>query len=123
MPEYSPTIHNPIDINLREIDYVKAYTNLDSPTWGNAFRSAIRAGYSPSFARVITHYITKQRIQKVRKNLRNPMIKSLIKSTREQPPPTYMLPSKRFEKRLKTEANRRWKEFLMDLREAGLETD
>ena len=123
MPEYIPTIHDPLTINLREIDFVKAYTNFSSPTWGNAYQSAIHAGYSPSFARVITHYITKGRIKKLKQDMRNPMVKSLIKSTREQPAPMYEKPSKRFENKLKTEQNRRWKEFFMDLRQSGIEAE
>ena len=34
--------------------YLKYYCDLDSETFGNAYRSALRAGYAPSTARVIT---------------------------------------------------------------------
>ena len=56
MPEYNPAIHGVIEINFYETRFVKAYTDIDSTTFGNAYQSAIKAGYSPSYARVIGHY-------------------------------------------------------------------
>lgn len=106
MPEYNPAIHDVIEINFYETRFVKAYIDIDSATFGNAYQSAIQAGYSPSYARVIGHYYPKWRIKKALENMNNPLAQSLISDESDGE----YTPSKRELKRLRTEENRRFNE-------------
>lgn len=84
MPEYNPQIHGPITVNLREIDFVQALTNINSPTFGNHYKSAITAGYNHSYARVIGQYFPKERIKEIKKKMQWPQVQFLIKTLREE---------------------------------------
>ena len=41
-------------ISSQQVRLIQNYTDLSSQTFGNAYQSAIRAGYSPSYARNVT---------------------------------------------------------------------
>lgn len=119
MPEYDPSIHEPITISLYENDFVKAYTDINSPTFGNAYQSAVQAGYAPSYARVILHYFPKWRLKQAQEKLSDPFTQSLIKGMRDID--NEYTPSQREEKRERTEANRRFKELTTEIRLLKLE--
>lgn len=84
MPEYNPTLHEPITISLQEYDFFQRYTSIESDTFGNAYKSAIKAGYSHYYARVITHYIPLQRLRELKRLYDDPHTQSLLQLTREQ---------------------------------------
>ncbi len=42
-------------LRLRQERYVEAFTSMDSPTFGNSYRSALTAGFSDQTARNLTH--------------------------------------------------------------------
>ncbi|MEO5950130.1 MAG: hypothetical protein ABIQ04_01645 [Candidatus Saccharimonadales bacterium] len=42
-------------ITPRQTTYITAYSNPDSPSFGNSYRSALQAGYSDQTARNMTH--------------------------------------------------------------------
>lgn len=44
------------------VNYIEFYCSPESETFGNAYQSAIKAGYKPSYARVITVYYNKLRL-------------------------------------------------------------
>lgn len=77
MPEYNPDTHDPIIVDLQAFAFVRAYTNLDSDSFVNMYQSAIHAGYSHNYPRVIGHYFPKRRIKKLIKNMQNPLGKAL----------------------------------------------
>lgn len=120
MPEYDPSIHEPITISLYENDFVKAYTNIDSPTFGNAYQSAIKAGYAPSYTRVILHYFPKWRLKQAQKKLSDPLTQSFIHELRHHDPREVPMPT-RAEKRMKAESNRRFNELMAEVQELELE--
>jgi phage terminase small subunit len=115
MPKYDPAIHEPITISLYENDFVKAYTDIDSPTFGNAYQSAVQAGYAPSYARVILHYFPKWRLKQAQQKLSDPLTQSFVKELRYSEPRDIPAP-KRVEKRMKAEANRKFGELMTEMR-------
>jgi phage terminase small subunit len=74
----------PITVDLREIDFVQALTSIDSPTFGNYYQSAINAGYTPSYARVISRYFPPQRIKDTNRKLQIPQVQSCVRIMREE---------------------------------------
>lgn len=52
----TPTTTKPIKVpnKKRQRNFIEAYFNPESPTYGNAYESATKAGFSKSTARVIT---------------------------------------------------------------------
>lgn len=85
--------------------------------------SAIQAGYSHSYARVIGHYFPKHRIKKLIKNMQNPLGKALAKNMKDNPESYSYRPSVREQKRMKAAANRRWREFEAEARLLGIEPE
>ena len=116
MPEYNPKTHEPIIINLYEQGFVRAYTDIDSPTWANAYKSAIVAGYSPTYARVILGHFPKWKIKKTLENMQNPLSKLAIKQLSSEDSRIYT-PSKRELKRRQIEENKHSKAVLEACRE------
>ena len=110
MPLYDPKIHDPITIDLQAFAFVQALTDIDSPSFGNYYRSGIKAGYAPSYCRVIGQHFPKYRIKQVIKTMKNPLAQSLAQRMRDEPDDAYCQPSQRELKRLRTEGNRRFKE-------------
>lgn len=43
-----------MDLNPQQILFLSSYTNPKSETWGNAYKSALKAGYSEEYAQTIT---------------------------------------------------------------------
>lgn len=43
-----------MELNPQQIEFLVAYTNPRSPTWGNALQSALKAKYSQEYAETIT---------------------------------------------------------------------
>jgi phage terminase small subunit len=115
MPIYNPKIHDPLIIDLQEIDFVQALMDIDSPTFSNYYQSAIKAGYRPSYARVIGQHFPKCRIKQTIKTMRNPLAQATINRMREEPDDLDYQPSKREQKRLRTEQNRQFKEVKLEL--------
>lgn len=115
MPTYNPEIHDSIIIDARAFDFVQALTSIDSPTFGNYFGSAIQAGYSHSYARVIGQFFPKCRIKRIIKTMGNPAAQASIKRMQEEPDDPYYPPPKRMQKRLRTEQNRQFNEVKIEL--------
>lgn len=42
------------ELTPQQVDFIKYYNNPDSETYNNAYRSAIKAGFSEEYAQVIT---------------------------------------------------------------------
>lgn len=42
-----------ISITLKEFDFLRSYLDIASPYFGNAYQSALKAGYSKSYCRVV----------------------------------------------------------------------
>ncbi len=83
MPTYNPTIHDPITISLQEYEFLQAYTKIESETFGNAYKSALKAGYSHWYARVITKRLTRKKLCELKKLYNSPLGKSLLKMVRD----------------------------------------
>ncbi len=115
MPKYDPTIHDPITVDLQAFDFVQSLTDIDSPTFGNYYRSAISAGYKPSYARVIGQFFPKCRIKRIIKTMENPAAQAAIKRMREEPEDPSYPPPKRMQKRMRAEENRQFKEVEFEL--------
>lgn len=120
MPEYNPTIHEPVIIDPKAFAFVTAYVSLDSDSFGNLYQSAIRSGYSQSYARIVGRYFPKHRIKKLLLDMEKPLAQSIVKDLQAHPE-EYYRPSKRAEKRMRTEANRRFKELEVELRLLDIE--
>lgn len=116
MPQNNHTIHNPLIINPKAFAYVQALTDIDSPTFGNQYRSALKAGYSHYYARVIGHYFPKWRIKKTLTDMEDPLAQALVEEiTRINASDISPGPSRREEKRTQAVANRKFKEVKDEL--------
>ncbi len=47
------TKNTKISIPLQEFDFLRAYIDIESSTFANAYQSALKAGYSKSYCRVV----------------------------------------------------------------------
>lgn len=120
MPVYDPDIHDPIIIDPQAYAFVQALTDIDSPSFGNLYQSAVRSGYTQSYARIVGRYFPKHRIKKLMRDMEKPLAQSILKDLQAHPE-EYYRPSKRAEKRMKTEANRRFQELEAELRLLDIE--
>ncbi len=71
-----------VSITLHEFDFLRHYADLESETFGNAFQSAIRAGYSTSYARVIGRNYSILRRKWLKNALKDEGLVRLIEATR-----------------------------------------
>lgn len=54
-----------MSVNWQEIEFVRAYTDIQSPTFANGYRSGIAAGYSVSYSRNIRSHYSSDRILRI----------------------------------------------------------
>lgn len=71
-----------ISITLQEFDFLRAYTDLESPTFGNAYQSALKAGYSKSYCRVIRRNYPLWRMKWLKMALKDDGLVKTIEATR-----------------------------------------
>ncbi len=71
-----------INITLQEFDFLRAYIDVSSPTFGNAYRSGLKAGYSKSYCRVIKRNYPKWRMIWLKRALDDEKLIRMIESTR-----------------------------------------
>ncbi len=76
MPKYS------IQITLHEFDFLRHFANLESETFGNAYQSALKAGYSESYARVILRNYPVFRRKWLKKAMEDEDLVRVIEATR-----------------------------------------
>jgi hypothetical protein len=56
-------------LDPRQLAFIDAYCDPDSPTYGNAYQSALKAKYSKEYAKVINNRTTKWMSEKVKDDL------------------------------------------------------
>ncbi len=71
-----------IKITTQEFDFLRKYIDIDSDTFGNAYRSALTSGYSESYARVIKRHYSSFRMQLLKKALKNDGLVRMIETLR-----------------------------------------
>jgi len=71
-------------LSERQIKFIKDYINRDRGTFSNAYRSALRAGYSDSYAKKITSYIGWQELEKRIEKISEKVGKGMIFETQEK---------------------------------------
>ena len=60
-----------INITLQEFDFLRAYIDIGSPTFGNAYQSALKAGYTRYYARVIRRHYQSWRMKLLKNSLKD----------------------------------------------------
>ena len=71
-----------IGITIQEFDFLRAYIDIASPSFGNAFQSAIKAGYSPSYCRVIRRHYQPWRLRWLKHAIKNEDLVRVIETIR-----------------------------------------
>lgn len=71
-----------IQITLQEFDFLRAYTDWESPCFGNAFQSALKTGYSKSYCRVIKRHYPVWRMKWLKMALKDEGLMRMIEATR-----------------------------------------
>lgn len=71
-----------ISITIQEFDFLRAYIDIESPTFGNAYQSALKAGYSKSYCRVIRRNYPIWRMKWLKYALKDDGLVRLIEATR-----------------------------------------
>src|SRR3989344_1213460 len=71
-----------ISITLREFDFLRAYIDFESTTFANAYKSALRAGYSVAYTRVIRRHYPALRMKTLQNALKNEDLMRMIEATR-----------------------------------------
>ena len=71
-----------ISITLKEFDFLRAYIDIGSPSFGNAYRSATKAGYSMSYCRVISRNYPLWRMKWLKMALKDDGLVRMIEATR-----------------------------------------
>jgi len=69
-------------ITLQEFDFLRAYIDIASPTFGNAYQSALKAGYRKNYARVIRRHYQPWRMKLLKNALKNDDLVQMIEATR-----------------------------------------
>ncbi len=70
-------------ITLQEFDFLRSFADLESPLFGNAYQSAIKAGYSESYARVIRRHYSTWRRKLLKNASKNEGLMRIIEATRD----------------------------------------
>lgn len=73
---------NQITITLQEFEFLRAYIDIASPTFGNAYQSALKAGYTKTYARVIRRHYSAWRMKLLKMALKNTDLVGMIEATR-----------------------------------------
>ena len=73
---------NTINITLQEFDFLRAYIDIASPTFGNAFKSALKAGYTRYYARVIRRHYQPSRIIWLKRALKDEKLIRIVDASR-----------------------------------------
>lgn len=71
-----------LNITLREFDFLRHYADLESESFGNAYQSALKAGYSESYARVIAKNYPLLRRRWLKTVLKDEGLMRVIEATR-----------------------------------------
>ncbi len=71
-----------INITLHEFDFLRHYADLVSDTFGNAYQSALKAGYSEPYARVIRRNYPISRRKWLKNALKDEGLMRMIEATR-----------------------------------------
>ena len=71
-----------INITLQEFDFLRAYIDIASPTFGNAYQSALKAGYTRYYARVIRRHYQPWRMKLLKKALKDDDLVRMVEATR-----------------------------------------
>lgn len=71
-----------IGITLKEFDFLRAYIDIASPTFANAYKSALQAGYTKSYARVIRRHYLPWRMKLLKMALKDDDLVEMIEATR-----------------------------------------
>ena len=71
-----------ISITLHEFDFLRAYIDIASPTFGNAYQSALKAGYTKNYARVIRRHYQPWRMKLLKMALKDADLVKMIEATR-----------------------------------------
>src|SRR3990167_5076903 len=69
-------------ITLQEFDFLRAYIDIASPSFGNAFKSALKAGYANNYARVIRRHYQPWRMKLLKMALKDSDLVEMIEATR-----------------------------------------
>ncbi len=76
------TKHKKFSITLQEFDFLRAYIDIASPTFGNAYQSALKVGYTRYYARVIRRHYKAWRMKLLKKALKDDDLVDMIEATR-----------------------------------------
>ena len=71
-----------INITLQEFEFLRAYVDIESPTFGNAYKSAMKAGYTNTYARVIKRHYKPWRMKLLKNALKDDDLVKMIEATR-----------------------------------------
>ena len=71
-----------VKISLQEFDFLRAYIDVESPTFANAYQSALKAGYSKFYARVIRRHYPILRMKWLKNALKDEGLMRMIEATR-----------------------------------------
>ena len=69
-------------ITLQEFDFLRAYIDIASHTFGNAYQSALKAGYARYYARVIRRHYQPWRMKLLKNALKDDDLVQMIEATR-----------------------------------------
>ncbi len=71
-----------ISITLQEFDFLRAYIDIGSLTFGNAYQSALKAGYSESYCRVVRRHYPTLRLKWLKNALEDEGLVRMVEATR-----------------------------------------
>ena len=71
-----------INITLQEFDFLRGYIDLESSSFGNAYQSAIKAGYTKYYARVIRRHYQPWRMKLLKMALKDDDLVKMVEATR-----------------------------------------
>lgn len=69
-------------ITLKEFGFLRSYIDIASPTFGNAYKSALKAGYSMPYCRVIRRQYPAWRMRWLKRALGDDGLVRMIEATR-----------------------------------------
>lgn len=69
-------------ITLQEFNFLRAYIDIASPTFGNAYKSALKADYSKYYSRVIRRHYQPWRMKLLKKALEDDDLVKMVEATR-----------------------------------------
>lgn len=69
-------------ITTQEFDFLRSFIDIESPYFGNAYQSALKAGYSKNYARVIRRHYSLFRMKMLKNALKTDGLERIIEATR-----------------------------------------